>query len=144
MPILVVGADHPIGFRIVEALVHPDREVRAFVSDPAIGTRIKSLGAKLAIGDLSDEGHLSAAATNCFSIAFVEPAITDGRELSFLNATEIPASWARAAAEARVMRVIWVGEAAPSFSVKEVATVDTSDQSLVAAEVARLDDLQRL
>ncbi len=144
MPILVVGADHPIGFRIVESLVHPEREVRAFVSDPAIGTKIKSLGAKVAIGDLSDEGHLSAAATNCFSIAFVEPAITDGRELSFLSAAEIPASWACAAAEARVVRVIWVGEATPSLSVKEVATVDTSDQSLVAAEVARLDDLQRL
>lgn len=144
MPILIVGADHPIGFRIVEALVHPEREVRAFVSDPGIGAKIKSLGAKVAIGDLSDEGHLAAAATNCFSIAFIEPALADGRELAFLTAEEVPDSWARAAAEAKVTRVIWVGEKIPRVGVKEVVRVDASDQSAVAAEVARLDDLEYL
>ena len=75
MPLLVVGADHAIGEAIVRQTLAPGREVRAFVTDPAKGAQLKVLGAKVAIGDLSDEGHIAAAATRCFAIAFVLDAI---------------------------------------------------------------------
>jgi nucleoside-diphosphate-sugar epimerase len=146
MPILVVGADHPVGFATVARLVHPEREVRGFVTDPTVGAQLKALGAKVAVGDLSDEGHIAAAATRCFSIAFIAEAAHDGRELAFLPADQLPAAWARAAVEGGVTRVIWVGVSPPEFRIPEVAVVDReslSDEEIVD-EVVRLDDLATL
>jgi uncharacterized protein YbjT (DUF2867 family) len=146
VPILVVGADHQQGSALVRKLVAPGREVRAFVSDPANAAELKALGAKVALGDLSDEGHIAAAATHCFSIAFVAAALTDGRELAFLTPEQARLAWARAAAESGVTRVIWVGQDPPALRVPEQAVVDIDPQRLeeIAAEVARLDDLVEL
>ena len=142
MPLLVVGADHPIGEAIVRQTLAPGREVRAFVTDPAQGARLKKLGAKVAIGDLSDEGHIAAAATRCFAVAFVLDALTDGREVSFAEPGEIPALWAAAAEAAGVTRVMWVGSEGPDVRVAEVAVVSVSDREPgdIAVEVADLDD----
>lgn len=146
MPLLVVGADHAIGEAIVRQTVAPDREVRAFVTDPVRAAELKSLGAKVAIGDLSDEGHIAAAATRCFAIAFVLDAIVDGRELSFADAKAVPGAWAAAARAAGVRRVIWVGAEGPEVGISEVATVAVADRppTDIAAEVAELDDRETL
>ncbi|MGH8959044.1 MAG: NAD(P)H-binding protein [Acidimicrobiia bacterium] len=142
MPLLVVGADHAVGEAIVRQTLAPDREVRAFVTDPRRAAELKALGAKVAIGDLSDEGHIAAAATRCFAIAFVLDAIVDGRELSFAEKEAVPGLWAAAATAAAVRRVIWVGAEGPEVGVAEVATVTVTDRepSEIAAEVAELDD----
>lgn len=142
MPLLVVGADHAIGEAIVRQTLAPGREVRAFVTDPAKGAQLKMLGAKVAIGDLSDEGHIAAAATRCFAVAFVLDAVSDGREVSFAAPAEVPALWASAAESAGVTRVMWVGAEGPEVRVAEVAMVAVSDRRLddIAAEVAALDD----
>jgi hypothetical protein len=142
MPLLVVGADHAIGEAIVRQTVAPEREVRAFVTDPARGNELKALGAKVATGDLSDEGHIAAAATRCFAIAFVLDAIVDGRELSFAEQKAVPGLWAAAAKASGVRRVIWVGPEGPDLNGVEVATVDVGDRdpSEVAAEVAAIED----
>lgn len=142
MPLLVVGADHAFGEAIVRQTLAPGREVRAFVTDPAKGAQLKMLGAKVAIGDLSDEGHIAAAATRCFAVAFVLDAVSDGREVSFAEPTEVPALWAAAAEAAGVTRVMWVGAEGPEVRVAEVAMVAVSDRQPddIAAEVAALDD----
>jgi uncharacterized protein YbjT (DUF2867 family) len=146
VPILVVGADHPLGNTIVKRLLSPGREVRAFVSDAGVGAELKTLGAKVAIGDLSDESHVAAAATRCFAVAFIASALTDGRELAFLTPAHTVSAWARAAAESRVTRVIWVGSDPPPTSVPELAIVDTTtlDDDGIVEEVVRLDDLAKL
>jgi len=142
MPLLVVGADHAIGEAIVRQTLAPGREVRAFVTDPAKGAQLKVLGAKVAVGDLSDEGHIAAAATRCFAIAFVLDAPCDGRELAFAARDDVPELWARAAESAEVARVIWVGSPAPGAAVAEVASVTVSGRRAedIADEVAALDD----
>lgn len=142
MPLLVVGADHSLGEAIVRYTLAPDREVRAFVTDPSKGTELKNLGAKVAVGDLSDEGHVAAAATRCFVIVFVLDALEDGRDLAFAASSAVPETWARAAQEAEVTRVIWVGSGEVPSSVPEIATVSTENRSAeeIAIEVASLDD----
>ncbi|HJU50705.1 MAG TPA: NAD(P)H-binding protein [Acidimicrobiia bacterium] len=142
MPLLVVGADHAIGEAIVRHTLAPEREVRAFVTDPAKAAELKSLGAKVAIGDLTDEGHIAAAATRCFAIAFVLDAIVDGRELSFAPKESVPGLWAAAAKASGVRRVIWVGSEGPEVGAAEVATVTVADREPgeIAAEVAALED----
>jgi nucleoside-diphosphate-sugar epimerase len=142
MPLLVVGADHAIGEAIVRQTLSPEREVRAFVTDPVRAAELKAMGAKVATGDLSDEGHIAAAATRCFAIAFVLDAIVDGREISFADPQAVPGLWAAAARAAGVRRVIWVGDGGPDVNRAEVATVDVGnrDPNEVAAQVAAIED----
>ena len=146
MPVIVVGADHPLGEVIVRKLAAPDREVRAFVSSADAHGALRALGVKVAVGDLSDESHVEAAATSCFTAVFVEPALEDGRDLAFGAPEAAAKGWAAAAVGAGVKRVIWVGNGAPPVQGPEIATlsVDQRSHDEVAEEVAFLDDLAQL
>lgn len=143
MPVIVVGADTPTGEMIVDRVANPDREVRAFVSDPSRGARFKEAGIKVALGDISDTSHLSAACLRCHTAVLVCEAVHDGREISFVaDAPQLLAQWAQAASEAGVRRVIWVANhPVPTADVPEQATVDSTLPPLEVAErVAELDD----
>ena len=59
MPVIVVGADTPVGLSIVSALIEPDREVRAFVTDAEVGVSLKARGVKVALGDVSTVSAIS-------------------------------------------------------------------------------------
>ena len=83
MPVIVVGADTPKGRAVIEGLVEPGREVRAFVSDPDAGAELRELGVKVALGDVSDDSHVQGACTNCFTAVLMTEAAFDGRERSF-------------------------------------------------------------
>lgn len=146
MPVIVVGADHPLGQVIARKLAAPDREVRAFISSADSHGPLRSLGIKVALGDLSDESHIEAAARSCFTAVFVEPALGDGRELAFAAPEAAAQGWAKAAAGARVQRVIWVGGNAPPINGTEMAAVAVESRSSdeIAEEVAMLDDLAQL
>ena len=146
MPVMVVGADHPLGEVIARKLAAPDREVRAFISSADLHGPLRALGIKVAIGDLSDQSHIEAAATSCFTVVFIEPALGDGRELAFAAAEAATTGWAKAATDAGVKRVIWVGAGAPPVKGLEMAavTVDNRTPDEIADEVAFLDDLAQL
>ena len=143
---MVVGADHPLGETIARRLAGPDREVRAFISSASSHGPLRSVGIKVAIGDLSDESHVEAAATSCFTVVFVESALEDGRELAFAEPEAAARGWTTAAKSAGVKRVIWVGDRAPALEGPEVAVVALDDRSPdeIADEVAFLDDLAEL
>jgi len=146
MPVIVIGADTPVGAAIVEVLATEDREVRAFVSDPAAAGELRRRGIKTALGDVSDGSHVGGAALNCFDAVLVGQAATDGRERSFAaDPAGVAAAWAEGLADAGVRRAIWVvadPEIVPPVPhAVEVAVVDaTVAVEAVAAEVRRLDD----
>jgi nucleoside-diphosphate-sugar epimerase len=140
MPVIVVGADTPVGWAIVSAMVEPDREVRAFVSSPAASERLKRLGVKVALGDVSDVSHVEGACLHCFSAVLIGEAAFDDRERSFApDAAAVLAGWAEAVR--RVQRVIWVGvDDPPATPVDEVARVQVfPDPAMTAVRVAELD-----
>ena len=113
MPVIVIGADTPTGRAIVDALVEPDREVRAFVTDVDTAERLKELGVKVALGDVSDDTHVEAASTNCFSAVLVEQAAFDERERAFAaDRATILNGWGRAVRA--VQRSIWVSAEPPA------------------------------
>lgn len=143
MPVMVVGADTAAGTEIIGQVNAPEREVRAFVSDPSHGGRLKEQGVKVALGDLSDTSHLAAACLRCHTVVLVCEAACDGREISFASdPQEVYTGWAQAAAEAKVRRVIWVTDhPVPQAAVPEEATVDRGLPLPELAElVAELDD----
>lgn len=151
MPVLVVGADTPLGQHVVQQLAMSGGEVRAFVSDSAAGRRLKTLGVKVAVGDVSDASHVGAASLNAFSAVLVESSARDGRETAFADRPEgVIAAWLTALREARVRRVIWVGSSirlptAAGYD-PEMAFVDPAGRSNteIAIEVADLNDRHRL
>jgi uncharacterized protein YbjT (DUF2867 family) len=145
--VIVVGADSPVGRELIPLLAGPDREVRAFVSDPEAGAEFKQLRVKVAVGDLSDEGHLAAACTGCFSAILLTGAATDGRDLSFVPpGIDLSEIWASAVSEAGVQRVIWVGNGPfPPVNAQEVGEVpDLGVFAEIARQAARLDDAVRI
>ena len=146
MPVIVVGADTPLGSRLVAALGGRSGEIRAFVSDEGTGASLRERGLKVAVGDVSDASHVGAAASGCFAAVLVEACAADGRVLDFApDPASAVGGWAVAVAEAGVRRVIWVGgdppasvrTAAPEFAA---VRADLLPPGEVAAEVARLDD----
>lgn len=109
MPVLVVGADTPLGTQVMAALAEREGEIRAFVTDPEEGAGLKSRSVKVAIGDVSDPSHVGSAALNCFSIVLLTEAALDDRERSFAGTPELVlAGWAEAIAESGAERAIWV------------------------------------
>lgn len=142
MPVIVVGADTGVGEAIARRLYDPRREVRVFVSDPDLGIELKEAGFKVAVGDVSDESHVEAAATRCFSAVLVAEASSDDRERSFASTPEqVLAGWANAVSRSSVTRVIWVTDVShPDTAVEEVAVVDPSEPD-VARLVFELDEV---
>lgn len=128
MPVIVVGADTQIGDAVISTVCQSAAEVRAFITHDADADRLKGLGVKVAIGDVSDSSHVEAAALYCFCAVLVTEAAYDGRDRAFAqHPDDVLAGWSEAARNAGVRRVIWVGtehrkEPYPQ-SVGEVATV---------------------
>lgn len=144
MPVIVVGADTAIGLTIIDALIEPEREVRAFVSDIGVAEDLRRVGVKVALGDVSDPSHIGGACLNCFSAVLVTEAARDNRERAFaLSPERVIQGWAEAVADAAVSRVIWVGAGHVAVSGAEMAVV-SSDEPDVAGRVAELDDAASL
>jgi hypothetical protein len=145
MPVIVIGADTSSGMGVIDALYRPDREIRAFVSDESVAAGLRLRAIKVALGDVSDDTHIEAAATRCFTAVLMAEAAEDDRERSFSDsAGEVLAGWGRAIGTAGVTRAIWVmaGQPPPS-SVPETAVVDPARLDL-AETVAALDDARTL
>lgn len=150
MPVIVVGADTPVGDAIVDLVLDNAVEVRAFISDESRKGDFKRRGAKVATGDVSDASHVEGAALRCFCAVLVMEAATDGRERSFAeDGQAVVAGWAEAIIGAGVHRTIWVGSPAelsevPS-STPEVATVAAGPDIVASARaVAALEETDKL
>lgn len=147
MPVIVIGADTRLGRAIVERLVEPDREIRAFVSDPDAADRLRESGVKTAFGDVSDFSHVGAACTGVFTAVLVGEAARDGRERSFADdPRSIFEGWAAAVEEAAASRVIWVGvpDPPPTPHTEAAGVGDDLELADVAERVALLDEMDQL
>jgi putative NADH-flavin reductase len=147
MPVLVVGADSEVGEAVIGRLRSRAGEVRAFVSDPAAGARLRAAGVKTAIGDVSDLSHVGGASLGAFSAVLIASTATDGREISFGNPRSLVEGWIGALAAAGVTRIIVVGASPAAFPPGiEATTVPAEGRPVdeVAADVAERDDAARL
>jgi nucleoside-diphosphate-sugar epimerase len=146
MPVIVVGADSPLGAAIAHTL-RSRGERRAFVGDSAVAPRLRADGFKVAVGDISDASHVEWASQGCFTAVLVCQAACDGRETAFADGPEaVIDGWLRAVGDAGIPRVILVGRSPANHPDVEWAVVDPSGRtpSEVAAEVARLDEAERI
>lgn len=143
MPVMIVGADTPFGEAIVRGMAGRDGEIRVFVSDPDAAVRYRSIGVKVATGDVSDASHIEAACTNVHTAVLLTDAAADARERAFARSAEgVMRGWAVAVRAARVKRVVWVdGGDPPRTSIPEEALVDPSlGMEEVVSQVVELDE----
>ncbi|HKU58267.1 MAG TPA: complex I NDUFA9 subunit family protein [Gaiellaceae bacterium] len=82
MKILVTGGTGFVGPRIVHALRAQDRDVRVLVRSPERGAHAQSIGAELAVGDVTDPDSLAAAANGCTHVIHLV-AILTGKPAAF-------------------------------------------------------------
>lgn len=147
MPVMIIGADTPLGEAILSGMTDRSGEVRAFVSDPEFGERYKTAGVKVATGDVSDASHVEAACTNVHTAVLVTEAARDGRERSFADTPDaVVSAWADAVGSAQVKRVVWVdpGEP-PATSITEEAIVDANlDVAILVTRVVELDEAESI
>ena len=153
MPVIVIGADAPGGREIVQSLLGREGEVRVFVTDPAVARRLRDLGAKVAMGDVSDGSHIGAAALAAFSAVVITAAAIDERKRSFASTgSDVLAAWAEALTDVSIHRIIAVGDpgedagALLRAAAPEYASVNPTGRSPgdIAIEVAALDDAATL
>jgi uncharacterized protein YbjT (DUF2867 family) len=146
MPVIVVGADTPLGEAIVAELLARGGEIRVFATDPDRAALLRRRGAKVAVGDVSDGSHVGAAAYNAFTVVIVEQSVFDGRPYSFApDPAGVLEIWVGAIVDSGVQRAIWVGNPPASFQtapVPEIAVVAPDDRSdhETALQVADLND----
>ncbi|MEX1208272.1 MAG: NAD(P)H-binding protein [Acidimicrobiia bacterium] len=147
MPVIVVGADSPLGAAIVDTLRGRPGELRAFVGTAAAGEPLRAAGFKVAVGDISDSTHVEGAVFGCYTAVLVAEAAADGRELAFaVGPDSVIDGWLAAVTASAVPRVILVGAIRPARAGVEWATVDPSGRTAaeVAAEVAHLDNTRAI
>jgi hypothetical protein len=110
-----------------------------------VAAGLRKTSVKVALGDVSDESHVEAASTRCFTAVLVAAAAEDERERSFASTPQqVLAGWGRAIGASGVRRAIWVMSGEPPESkVGEVAVVEP-DRPDLADRVALLDDAQTL
>lgn len=147
MPVIVIGADTPIGSEIVDALIPRSGEVRAFVSDPETAARLRERGLKVALGDVSDGSHVGWAAMRAFSAVLVWEAASDERERAFAGSPpQVARAWVDGLEEAGVTRAIWVSDPSSvaefAGATAEVEVIDPRGRRPreVANEVRLADD----
>jgi putative NADH-flavin reductase len=147
VPVIVIGADTPLGEVIVPALDPKSGELRVFVSDPERGQMYRGL-AKVAVGDLSDGSHVGGASIGAFCAVVVAGAAHDDRERSFARTVDdVFAQWEDGLSDAGVARVIVVGSAQevpvpdPLRHFDDYRRIDTTGRSneSIAAEVAEME-----
>jgi len=148
MPVIVIGADTPMGNAVVPALRPRSGEVRVFGTDPDAGERLRGM-AKVAVGDLSDGSHVGGAAIGAFCAVVIAAAAHDGRERYFAATPQaVFARWADGLSDAGISRIVAVGcpdevpEPDPLIgAAPEYVFVDTTGKSreTIAAEVAGLE-----
>ncbi len=111
MPVIVVGADTPLGGASIDALLPGVAELRAFITDPDLIGPLRARGVKVAIGDISDGSHVGGAALNAFCAVLIAEAAHDDRERSFAPTPRaVVEAWAEGLRDAGVTRAIWVDD----------------------------------
>src|SRR6266700_1584323 len=141
MPVVVTGASGLIGRRAVVALARASPQVRAYVRRPEAAEDLRALGAKVAVGPISDEPTLrvvmSGAHTVCHLAGGLNPGPGQTYEQAILG-TLLPVI--RAAERAEVRRFLYLSYpgASPGSANPYLAAKGQAEAALEAASFERV------
>ncbi len=96
MPVICINPINENEAEIIEKLSSQNQDLRLFISNKVDESYVKKLQGKKAIGDISDDTHISTACRGAFCGVFFE----NNEKDIFINAIK----------ESGLKRVIWVSE----------------------------------
>jgi uncharacterized protein YbjT (DUF2867 family) len=102
MPVVVTGASGFIGRLAVAAFGRTSPQVRAFVRRPEAAEELRRLGAKVAIGDITDIDQLTAVMSGAHTVCHLLPRTDQEAEIRYLEPV------VTAAANSGVRRVLFL------------------------------------
>ena len=102
MPVVVTGASGFIGRHAVAAFARTSPQVRAYVRRPETVEDLRRLGAKVAVGEITDVDQLSAVMSGAHTVCHLLPTTDDEGEVRYLEPV------VAAAEAAGVGRVVFV------------------------------------
>ncbi|HEY7280800.1 MAG TPA: NAD(P)H-binding protein [Actinomycetota bacterium] len=107
MPVVITGASGLVGPHAVRALAAASPEVRAVVRRPASAAALRALGAKVAVGELSDQDTLAAVMRGAHTVVHLAGGldVPDDRAFEAANLTTTEDAL-HAAVEAKVRRFV--------------------------------------
>tara|TARA_B100000700_G_scaffold326990_1_gene440178 strand:- start:4669 stop:5097 length:429 start_codon:yes stop_codon:yes gene_type:complete len=100
MPVICINPTNEVEAEIINKLSLQNQDLRVFVSNKQNENYIKALKGKKAIGEISDDTHISTACGGAFCGVFFEK----NEEEIYINAIN----------ESGLKRIIWVSENKPS------------------------------
>jgi NADH dehydrogenase len=109
MPVVITGASGLVGPHAVTALGRTSPEVRAVVRRPEAAPRLRELGAKVAVGELSDEDSLAAVLRGAHTVVHLAGGLDLPDDAAFEAANlGTTVDVLRAAVDARVRRFVFL------------------------------------
>lgn len=106
MPVVLIGADAPVGSALVPRLIAKGSEVRAVVSGQAVADRLRELGAKVAVGDATNPDLLPAVLRDAHTVCHLVDGLFLGEEEYLPVIAGTTEAAVEAAQEAGVTRLI--------------------------------------
>jgi nucleoside-diphosphate-sugar epimerase len=124
VPVMVTGAEDGLGAAVVDAMLRTRGEVRAFldgtVATSADAAALRARGAKVAVGELDDEGHLEAALAQVHTVAHCWGGPVHRPD----DLVAVGATLASALLGAGVRRLVWIRELAKDPGNVYLAALD--------------------
>ncbi len=114
MPVVVTGADGPIGRALIPMLIERGSEVRAHVPERRVAEALRRPGVKVAVGEPTDAELLTTVMSDAHTVCHLPaPAVSDSSgEEAVLDAARSALEAAREAGVSRVLFVSWPGASA--------------------------------
>jgi len=92
VPVVITGASGFIGRHAVTAFARTSPQVRAYVRRPEAAEELRKLGAKVAIGDITDIDQLSAVMSGAHTVCHLLPRTDQEGEVRYLEPVVTAAS----------------------------------------------------
>jgi uncharacterized protein YbjT (DUF2867 family) len=138
MTVAVVGGSGLIGRATLRRLVGRDPEVRALVRRPAAAESLRSVGVKVAVGDVIDSAALEAVVAGAFSVVHLVGSVNEPSEAAYRRANvESVERTLEAAVASRVRRVAVVSHAgaSPDADNPYLRTMALAEHAVLASDL---------
>ena len=109
MPVICINPTDDIDAELLQKLNLQNQDIRIFISDHILNDKIEKFVGKKAVGDLTDDSHISTASSGAYCGIFIESEEISQRSV-FIEAIK----------NSSLQRIIWTSPYAPSEELTDM------------------------
>ena len=109
MPVICINPTDDIDAELLQKLNLQNQDIRIFISDHILNDKIEKFVGKKAVGDLTDDSHISTASSGAYCGIFIESEEISQRSV-FIKAIK----------NSSLQRIIWTSPYAPSEELTDM------------------------